>query len=242
MMTEPLHLEWQGVFNVRDLGGHRTGSGATTSRGALVRADSPMRLSTRGWNSLREYGIRTIVDLRDPQVETGTYRHRAEGMDIVRVPLFDLGDVEFWTPLRGESDPVRLYRSALARWPAQFGAAVRAVAHARPGCVLVHCQVGKDRTGLVAALILSALGVRPEDVAADYGLSAERLGPLYERWGGRGELAAAGAHTQMSLAAESPVPAVFELLETLDVVEYLHGAGLTDSDLARLRERLVEET
>jgi hypothetical protein len=241
MTTEPLHLEWQGVFNVRDLGGHRTGDGATTRRGALVRADSPMRLSARGWSSLREYRIRTIVDLRDPEVETGTYRDRADGMEIVRVPLFDLSDSEFWTPLRGEFDPLRLYRSALARWPAQFGAAVCAVAHACPGGVLVHCQVGKDRTGLVAALILSALGVRPEDVAADYGASAERLGPLYERWRGRGELAAAGMHTQMSVAGESPVAAVLELLETLHVVEYLHGAGVTDSDLARLRERLVEE-
>jgi len=60
------HLVWDGCFNVRDLGGHRTGDGRTTHFGAVVRSDAPDRLSDAGWAALESHGVRTIVDLRDP--------------------------------------------------------------------------------------------------------------------------------------------------------------------------------
>jgi protein-tyrosine phosphatase len=234
------HLEWEGAFNVRDLGGYPTADGRTTRWGAVVRSDSPTRLTGAGWDALREHGIRTIVDLRDPAVETRGYEEQAEGIDLVRVAVLQIGDEEFWAPLRAKRDAYRFYNSALERWPREFGDAVRAVARAQPGGVLVHCQVGRDRTGIVAALVLSAVGVAPEDVAIDYGLSEERLKPLYERWRNRGELHDTATKTQLDLGNSSRSDAMLRLLAGLDVPAYLRDAGVTDADVEALRERLLE--
>jgi protein-tyrosine phosphatase len=236
------HLEWEGAFNVRDLGGHRTADGRTTRWGAVVRSDSPARLTETGWRSLREHGIATIVDLRDPAVETRGYEEQTEGIDVLQVAVLNLGDEEFWAPLRAKRDALRFYRSALRRWPLEFGAAVRAVARARPGGVLVHCQVGRDRTGIVAALVLSAVGVPADDIAADYGLSAARLEPLYERWRGRrGELHDAATRTQIDLGNTAGSDAMVQLLAELDVPSYLAEAGVTEEDVAALRARLLDD-
>src|SRR5207244_3563890 len=63
--TAERHLQWEGCFNVRDLGGFPTRSGGTTAWGAVVRSDSPAALTAAGWDALRAHGIRTVVDLRD---------------------------------------------------------------------------------------------------------------------------------------------------------------------------------
>src|SRR6185295_17838171 len=92
-MTAPFrHLDWEGVFNARDLGGLPTVDGGTTRSGALVRSDSPIRLTEAGWRSLHAYGIETIVDLRDPDVETLPYLDRSAGIDVRCVPVFSLRD------------------------------------------------------------------------------------------------------------------------------------------------------
>src|SRR3954464_11870768 len=59
------HLDWEGCFNVRDLGGLATGDGRETRRGAVARADALDRLTARGWTALVEHGVRTVVDLRN---------------------------------------------------------------------------------------------------------------------------------------------------------------------------------
>jgi hypothetical protein len=233
------HLEWDGVFNVRDLGGLPTSDGGVVVDGALVRADSVLRLSAAGWRALREHGVRTIVDLRDPEVETGLYAEAAGDVDLVRIPVLRFADDEFWRSVRGERDACRFYLAALTRWPVEFGAAVRAVAGARAGGVLVHCQVGKDRTGLVTALILAAIGVPPAEIAADYDLSRVRLARFYELAAEDGELAATAQHAQLAIRNGSRAAAMAELLELLDVAAYLQGAGVSADDLSALRARLV---
>jgi protein-tyrosine phosphatase len=234
------HLEWEGAFNVRDLGGYATADGRTTRWGAIVRSDSPTRLTEAGWNALREHGIRTIVDLRDPAVEKRGYTEQAQGIEVQQVAVLNLGDEEFWAPLRAKRDAYRFYSAALAHRPGEFAAAIRAVANAQPGGVLIHCQVGRDRTGIVAALILSAVGVAPEDVATDYGLSEERLKPLYERWRSRGELHDAATKTQIDLGNSSRSEAMLRLLDELDVPVFLRDAGVTAADVEALRSRLLE--
>jgi hypothetical protein len=137
-------LDWDGVCNARDLGGLRLTGGETIRSGALVRADNLARLTPDGWRSLHRFGIGTIVDLRDPAVERSTYRNEAGPVEIVRVPVIDLSDEAFWSSMRGEQDAGRFYRAALERWPGAFARAVCAIARARPGGVVVHCQAGKD--------------------------------------------------------------------------------------------------
>jgi hypothetical protein len=179
-VTSERHLDWDGCCNVRDLGGLRVAGGRMTRRGAVVRSDSPAGLTPAGWAALRGHGIRTIVDLRnDEERDQAPGPPAPGGIDVVHVPLDDLGDTGFWRRIRSEGlDGTPLYyRPFLERKAERCVAAVAAVADARAGGVLVHCAVGRDRAGLVAMLLLALVGVAPADIADDYELSEPRLAP-----------------------------------------------------------------
>ncbi|MDQ3896162.1 MAG: tyrosine-protein phosphatase, partial [Actinomycetota bacterium] len=168
------HLAWEGCVNARDLGGMPTGDGRGTRWGAVVRCDSVDRLTAEGWRALERHGIRTIVDLRN-DVERAAAPYTCD-LDVVHVPIEDDTDREFVRRWRPFSTP-HYYAAALAQWPDRAAGAVAAVARARPGGVVVHCGLGRDRTGLIVMLLLALVGVAPEDIADDYELSAGRLPP-----------------------------------------------------------------
>jgi protein-tyrosine phosphatase len=162
---------------------------------------------------------------------------RAESASL-HVPVVDLEDEEVWNRWRGTWDTPWFYGAILDRWPGRFTAAVVAVTRARPGGVLVHRQAGRDRTGLVTALLLSVVGVTPAEIAADYVLSAERLRPLYARL--EREARDGASRDQLRRENASEATWVLELLGGLDVETYLLEHGATPKDLAELRARLVD--
>jgi protein-tyrosine phosphatase len=90
------HLDWDGCFNVRDLGSQRTSAGRTTRWGALVRADSLDHLSPAGWSALQAYGIRTIVHLRNERERAAHVRLRPADISLAPMPLDDVADTAFW--------------------------------------------------------------------------------------------------------------------------------------------------
>jgi hypothetical protein len=152
-------------------------------------------------------------------------------IDIATVAIEDVADAEFsarWAETGLWGTPLS-WADALARWPDRHVRAIRAIAHARPGGVLVHCGRGHDRTGIVVALVLSVLGVPPEAIAADYDLSAPSL-PADEQATLRRVL----EQHQTSSRAE-----VVAFLNDSDVEVHLRAGGLTDHDLDALRDRLV---
>ncbi len=114
---------------------------------------------------------------------------------------------------------------------------MRAIARAAPGGVAVHCVGGRDRTGQIAMLVLALAGVAPADIAADYALSGERLRARYAARGeeDQGVLLDGFLAERGTTAAEL----VVATLAQLDVTAYLRTAGVTDGDVAALRDRLV---
>ena len=242
-------LAWDGCANVRDLGGHTTVAGGATRFGSVVRADLIRRLSDSGWRALVNYGVRTIVDLRfreeleaDPPAELP--------VDVVHISLLGTIDEEYGTELDAlarsagsVADGTKaVYLEFLERFRPNFAAAIRAIADAPDGGVLVHCAGGKDRTGLVVALLLSLAGVPREDIAADYALSERNLAERTAAW-----LAGAGddeERERIARIAACPPEAMHGVLDELDrryggVREYLRAAGLTDDELDRAASRLV---
>jgi protein-tyrosine phosphatase len=237
-------LAWEGCLNARDLGGYGTADGRETRWGAVVRSDSPAALTGAGREALAEYGVRAIVDLRlpaelddypNPFAEPGDH-----GIAYVNVSIIDPG--AGFPP-----DTITLaenYLWSLERFRGLVADAVTAVARAPEGAVLVHCAAGKDRTGLISALLLALVGVPAETIAADYALTAELLRPRDQDW-----LASSPpeerAEREAMLARYAPTAEVMlEVLHQLDrrhggVEPYLLEAGVTPADLDRLRDRLL---
>ncbi len=231
---EPLHLDWPGLLNARDLGGLPVRGGRIRKR-ALIRTESLTQLADP--EVVRALGVRLIVDLRRPG-ESAEEHPFADDPAYVNLAVEDPADLKNLTSTMGA-----LYLEMLDARPDLFGLALASMAEAAPGAVLVHCAAGKDRTGLVVALALSVAGATPEVVATDYALSGTRLAPLVEpyletiedaqqREFWRGHQATPRAFMLDALA---------HLDETYGGTEpYLLSGGMTQDQLAALRDRLVE--
>jgi protein tyrosine/serine phosphatase len=120
-------------------------------------------------------------------------------------------------------------------------AAVRALAQAPEGGIVIHCVGGKDRTGLLVAFLLHLAGVDDREVAADYALSEERLLPRHEAW-----FAAATSDEELERLkriAQTPATSMTGVFADLErrygtVEGYLRHAGIGDEELSRARARL----
>ena len=190
-------IELDGAVNVRDLGGLATRNGRQTVSGRLLRGDNLQELSAADVARLvGDIGLTTVVDLRStaeltaegpaPLQATGSVLHvhlpvlpeQGSATDMAADALLTRQDAD---RSRYPADPVTgHYLGYLEDRPDQVVAAVRTIASSQ-GPVLVHCAAGKDRTGVVVALALSAIGVRQDAIVADYAATGERTGALLDR-------------------------------------------------------------
>ncbi|HEY1275431.1 MAG TPA: tyrosine-protein phosphatase [Thermoleophilaceae bacterium] len=229
------HLEWDGCRNVRDLGGLPAADGHETRRGALVRADAVDCLSAHGWEALEAHGVRTVVDLREPDEVGADTAPRPAGITTVHVPLDGADDDGFWSGqwANGPQFATPLYYGPhIDRFPERSARAVSAIARAEPGGVLFHCGRGRDRSGQVAMLVLALVGVADEDIAADYDLSAGRLAPHFPEECREVDEYLAGRGT-------TAPEVLLETLSSLDAEAQMRAGGMTDEELEALRARLL---
>jgi protein tyrosine/serine phosphatase len=238
-MTRDRHLDWDGCFNVRDLGGLRTVDGAETRWGAVVRGDAPSRLTEPGWEALLEHGVRTIVDLRNDDERRPDAAARPDEVATVHVALDGLDDREFWDDWQHgpQFATPMYYASHFERFPDRHARVIAAIADAEPGGVYLHCVGGRDRSGQVAILLLALAGVEPDEIVTDYELSAPRLVGLYEAWGEADQ----GAELAEFLAREgtSARELILSVLDGFDAERYLHAAGLGSAEISHVRTRLL---
>ena len=171
-MTRELRLER--VFNLRDLGGLSTEDGRRVRRGRLFRSDDPLMATSADREALRELNLRTVLDLRhDDEVERrGSAVWTELGVQVVRCSLMsELPGNSAWVRFTDPEYVADIYLDLLIDvdlgrlWWQTLAAAAQAP-------VLIHCASGRDRTGVVAAMLLSALGVRRDQVIEDYAISA----------------------------------------------------------------------
>src|SRR5215470_16058739 len=192
-------IELEGAANVRDLGGLATQDGGETVGGRLLRGDNLQELSPSDVARLvGNIGLTTVVDLRStaelvsegpaPLDAIAVVRHAHHPILSEQGSATDVVADVLLTQDRDEQDRSRYpadplcghYLGYLEDRPDQVVAALRSVA-AADGAALIHCAAGKDRTGVVVALALSAVGVRPQDVVADYTATGERINGIVER-------------------------------------------------------------
>jgi len=184
-------LSWDGCVNVRDLGGIPTEDGGTTRLGVVIRSDNIRGLSDDGWRELERHGVTRIVDLRWPE----ELAHDPPGdvdIDVVHVSVLGpnlAASRDYLRTLDAHVDSVDdvadhyswAYVEFLERNRTRFGQALAAVAEAE-GPVVIHCMGGKDRTGLMAALLLRLAGVSLDEIGRDYSLSGPNLAATLEPW------------------------------------------------------------
>jgi protein-tyrosine phosphatase len=209
----------------------------------MLRSDSLHALDPEAQRRLLDLGVRTIVDLRRPDELERRPNVFATSSDVryLHHPIFE------------ESKPS-------AEWPATLFELYREmldergrfVAHtfaslAQPDAMpaLVHCTVGKDRTGIVVALLLAVAGVSNETIVEDYALTAEHLTEAYFEEQRRSVEAVGENWARIEPFFRSPAEAMHRTLVHLEdryggPVAYLRTVGLTDDQLARLHAALVE--
>lgn len=230
-----------GLHNFRDVGGLPAGGAVTRDR-VLFRSGNLARLDDLGRTAIADLGIRRIIDLRADE-ELVYAPSRIEGLDVLvqRVPLFT-GSVD--SLFEEDLTLDEMYRRIVEDSSAGVVEVVRGIVTDQP--VLVHCTVGKDRTGVTVALALAAAGVDDDAVVADYArtetlLSADRNRQVLAML----ERMHPGALNARDLATRSPGPVMRAMLADVAVrygsaAEYLLAHGLTDGEVAELRRVLID--
>lgn len=157
-------LDWPGARNLRDLGGRALRDGGVTAPGRVFRSGAPEYLTDEGWRQAQAAGLRTVIDLRNAPAETGRAPdHPAirpeslSGLVFIPAPTEDPGDAEFLRVCGPWLDHPRSWADNARLAPARITAVMRAIASA-DGAVLVHCAGGRDRTGMICAMLLDLAG------------------------------------------------------------------------------------
>ena len=236
------HLPFEHVFNFRDLGGYATADGRSVKWRTVFRADGIHRLSVADLASLN---VRTVLDLRTPdELERGRCEHDSIGyhhLPILQTPWTEMG-------FEGELDAVTFladrYVDMLDEGRESIARALHILGEDSSLPLVFHCAAGKDRTGVVAAVLLGILGVADDDIAADYSLS--RLGMTrFKEWIVENFPDAADAMSKQPDAfLAAPAEAMHLFLERVRATfgsfdAYVAGLGVDAATLDAVRRNLL---
>ncbi len=253
----PSWIELDGADNVRDLGGLPLRNGGRTRPGVLVRSDGLDALSEDDVRVLvDEVGLRHVIDLRSVGERADRGRGRLGATAVTYTELEVIDDAvmderrrERFAALETGSDPAVVmaqgYAQLLEMGSAAFTTALHRLTDGAVGVpAVVHCSAGKDRTGVLVALLLDAVGVQRESIVADYAATQARMPAVMSRLQGAGRF--------QQLATELPA---FVLAADAGTMRWLldhldrgwggaagwfvdHGAG--SSTLEAWRDRFIE--
>ena len=207
--------------------------------GVLVRSDSIAHLTPAGREALIAYGVTTVIDLRtDGEVSRTPNPFLANvGPAYRHLPMID---DSMMVELGAASGMFERYLMMLDGRPDAFRAIFEAVAEAEGGAVF-HCFAGKDRTGLVAAMLLSLAGVPDDAIAADFAETDAQLAVRYQEWI---DSAAPERRSEMREEFRCPPDRILGVLEHLNtkwggVPAYLEASGMNPQSIDRVSSKLA---
>jgi len=231
-------LDFPRLLNARDLGGCPTLDGGRTRWRSLLRADDLAQLDAAGLRAVADYGIETVIDLRwraEVQQHPSPIPAALPQIRYRQASLLTPTEDE-WRERSGDAAKELWNCVVLEHVRLELREVLGAIAAAPSGPLLFHCIAGKDRTGLVAALLLALADVVPEAIAHDYALSSSYLRDGYlERY----------AHLEperILSALHCPEEGAHNMLKFLahagGVRAYLREIGLANAEIAALHARL----
>jgi len=209
-----------------------------TRSNVLVRSDYLGHLTAPGREALIAYGVTTVIDLRSASEVANKPNPFADGSGPAYVHRELIDDANM-RQIGDSPDMFERYLMILDNRPQAFHDIFDSVAEA-DGAVLFHCYAGKDRTGMIAAMLLALAGVTPDDIAADYGETDLRLAKQYEKW-----ITEAAPERREAFRQElrCPPERILGVLEHLQrkwggVDGYLESSGMTPANVDRLSAKL----
>ncbi len=248
-------IELEGAHNVRDLGG-LAAAGGRTRAGVLLRSDALDQLTADDVRRLvEEAGVEHVVDLRSAteRSERGRGRLGATPVRYTEVEVIGPDDLARRAQTRAAAfaagdPPARIladgYVELLDLGAPAFGTAFAAIVAPGGTPALVHCAIGKDRTGVLTALLLDAAGVDRDEIVADYARTGERMAPIIERW--VEHHASTGMSEQLAAFTANAAPETMDrLLEQLHArwgggAAYLVAAGQSPDAVEAWRALLID--
>lgn len=240
------HIAIDGSHNIRDLGGYLTARGTPIPYRRFLRADCLHRLAPGGTETLVAEGLRRVIDLR-----TGTEIARAPslvngiaGVDYMNIPLFDDLSPEALAKVDvPEAHPLlSFYISALETRGLAIRDILSSIAISDEGAVLFNCTAGKDRTGIIAALLLGLAGVSESDIVEDYALTEQMIPDLVAEFLSISRANGGDVQSYATLL-ESPADTMEKTLAHIrtehgSIRDYVRRLGFERADLNRLIDRL----
>lgn len=241
-----LHVD--GTYNIRDLGGYPIADSVTTKSHMLIRAGNLDQLPISSQQQLIDYGVKTVIDLRD-EWEVENYPNVFAHSPVIKylnLPLIGnhLSNDETW---KKEEQGYRFlhdfYIKYIDRCQSQISAIMKAIAD-NPATIIFHCYAGKDRTGIIAGLLLDLAGVPRQIIAEDYVQSNQEIQHLIKQWRNYTEQNN-GDMQALERDSVSEPTTILHLLDYIDrqyggIRDYLMGCGLTDRQLRLLQSHLIE--
>ena len=249
LASDPVRLvALEAVHNFRDLGGYATADGRSTLWRTLYRADGLYRLTPADVAVLEPLGLRTVIDLRSETEldERGRFPVDAHPVVFHHLPIVDATWANLDRPKyeRDEDFLIWAYQEMLTVGAPRFAKAFEALAE--PGALpaVFHCAAGKDRTGLLAALLLGSLGVSHDDIVADYVLTVEGM-VRFREWAAREWPEWSERMKSMPPAFAAALPeAMRHIIDELcaehgTIRSYVKSIGVRDDTLATLESVLL---
>lgn len=179
-------INLQGPGNFRDVGKIYISGNTYVNTGVLYRSDSPSKYTESDWNVIMSLGINLIIDLRSDKENDKDSYEVPEGIRYTRNPVYNKD------PIKSVMTHILLNRKSLSHMMSNayismikdraksFGETIRLISNNIKNGTIIHCTAGKDRTGMVTAMILETLGVNRHDIIKDYSLSNKGFRSNYE--------------------------------------------------------------
>jgi protein-tyrosine phosphatase len=237
----------EGTLNVRDIGGYVTHDGRVVARRKVLRGDAVHMVDDQGRELLTQLPLRTSIDLRELDERTSAPDRLNADAQLISIPLFTYRQDDDELVDRAQFSTLDdVYRFLVSQRGPAVAEVLRQLAQPATMPALVHCTGGKDRTGVVIALLLSLLGVPDDVIARDYEATSLFLTPAFhEAILARAEAAGQDRESFVAmLGCESYL--IYGVLSTVrathgDVESYLVAHGLSTEEVGRLREMLLED-
>lgn len=237
-------LPLDGTLNTRDLGGLPVVGNGRTRFGVFFRSDVPIDLGAADFERLASLGLSTVIDLRQ------AHELQRDKNSLAARSGIDYQNVEIWGHIEAAGDQppdpwdiTAFYLRAFDHAGPGFVRVMTLLADAR-GASLFHCTAGKDRTGLVAALLLEAVGVDKDTIIEDFALTHDRIDPLRQRLladAAKRGIERSDFERLLGATPDLMLPALDYLATRYGgATAYLKANGLQDEQLAALRRKLVD--